>query len=103
MGVLAVTTLALAGVLTERRQAEQAKADAIQQLERAFNEIKTLRGLIPICAWCKKIRNDAGSWEQLEAYLRDHTEAEFSHGICPDCLDERHVLEPDPDRNDAPL
>ena len=101
VGVLAVTTLALAGVLTERWQAEQARLRAIQELERALNEIKTLRGLIPICAWCKKIRNDAGSWEQLEGYLREHTEAEFSHGICPECLDARHVFDPNPDRKDT--
>jgi integral membrane sensor domain MASE1 len=89
IGVLAVTALALAGVLAERRQAEQAKAAAIEQLEQALHEIKTLRGLIPICAWCKKIRNDGGSWEQLEGYLREHTEAEFSHGICPECFAKR--------------
>lgn len=99
MGVIAVTTLALAGVLTERRRAENAKTVAIQQLERALHEIKTLRGLIPICAWCKKIRNDAGSWEQLEAYLRDHTEAEFSHSICPECVEERHGFAKRPGRN----
>ena len=101
VGVLAVTTLALAGVLAERQRAEDAKAGAIQQLERALHEIKTLRGLIPICAWCKKIRNDAGSWEQLEAYLRSHTEAEFSHGICPDCLEKRHPFDPHPNRDNA--
>jgi hypothetical protein len=98
VGVIAVTTLALAGVLNERRVAENAKTTAIGELERALNEIKTLRGLIPICAWCKKIRNDAGSWEQLEAYLRGHTEAEFSHSICPECVAQRHgVVKPGPD------
>jgi integral membrane sensor domain MASE1 len=98
VGVIAVTTLALAGVLNERRVAENAKTTAIGELERALNEIKTLRGLIPICAWCKKIRNDAGSWEQLEAYLRGHTEAEFSHSICPECVVQRHgVVKPGPD------
>jgi integral membrane sensor domain MASE1 len=96
VGVLAVTTLALAGVLAERRRAEQSRLSAIEQLERALHEIKTLRGLIPICAWCKKIRNDAGSWEQLEAYLRNHTEARFSHGICPECVEKRHGV-PHPD------
>jgi integral membrane sensor domain MASE1 len=101
VGVLTVTTLALVGVLAERRRAEQAKLGAIQQLERAILEIKTLRGLIPICAWCKKIRNDAGSWEQLEAYLRDHTEAQFSHGICPECIEKRHGSISQSDRNDA--
>ncbi len=101
MGVLAVTTLALGGVLAERGRAEQARLGAILQLERALFEIKTLRGLIPICAWCKKIRNDAGSWEQLEAYLRSHTEAEFSHGICPECVEKRSGFISQPDGNDA--
>jgi integral membrane sensor domain MASE1 len=101
VGILAVTALALAGVLAERRQAEQAKAIAIEQLEQALHEIKTLRGLIPICAWCKRIRNDAGSWEQLEAYLHEHTEAEFSHGICPECSERRLVALPQRDDNDS--
>lgn len=91
VGILAVTVLTLSGELAERRRAEQAQSFAIQQLEQALLEIKTLHGLIPICAWCKKIRNDAGSWEQLEAYLHQHTQAEFSHGICPDCLEKRFV------------
>ena len=89
VGVLAVTVLALTGALAERRRADQVKAALISQLEEALDEIKTLRGLIPICAWCKSIRNDEGSWEQLEAYLRDRTEAEFSHGICPQCAQRR--------------
>lgn len=97
VGVVAVTILALAGTLAERRRAEQAKLDAIRDLEHALHEIKTLRGLIPICAWCKKIRNDSGSWQQLEAYLRHHTEAEFSHGICPECVEKRHGFQPRPE------
>ncbi|MBI4445759.1 MAG: response regulator [Acidobacteria bacterium] len=59
----------------------------VEKLQQALNEIKTLRGLIPICAWCKKIRNDTGYWEHLETYLRTHTEAEFSHGLCPECYE----------------
>lgn len=53
---------------------------------RLFEEIKTLRGIIPICAQCKKIRTDAGYWQQVEAYIAEHSYAEFSHGLCPDCL-----------------
>ncbi len=56
-----------------------------QQLQQALGEIKTLNGLIPICSNCKKIRNDEGYWQQVEVYVRDHTHANFSHGICPDC------------------
>jgi len=60
-------------------------ATKIDELRDALDHIKTLRGVVPICAWCKKIRDDAGYWKQLESYIRDHTEAEFSHGICPTC------------------
>lgn len=52
----------------------------------AMAEVKTLRGLIPICSSCKKIRDDRGIWNQIEIYIRDHSEAEFSHGICPECI-----------------
>ncbi|MCK4543468.1 MAG: PAS domain S-box protein [Spirochaetales bacterium] len=51
-------------------------------------EIKVLQGILPICSRCKKIRNDENYWEQIESYIRDHSEAEFSHGICPDCAKE---------------
>ena len=55
-------------------------------LEKALKEVKRLSGLLPICASCKKIRNDKGYWQQIESYIRDHSEADFSHGICPDCV-----------------
>ncbi len=58
------------------------------QVTQAMSEIKTLRGIIPICAGCKKIRDDQGYWQQLESYLTTHSEALFSHGLCPDCLKE---------------
>jgi PleD family two-component response regulator len=54
-------------------------------LEQALKEIKTLRGIVPICANCKKIRDDEGYWSQVEVYVQNHTEAKFSHGICPAC------------------
>ena len=57
------------------------------ELKRAREEIKTLRGIIPICAACKKIRDDKGYWNQIEAYISKHSEADFSHGICPDCAE----------------
>lgn len=62
-------------------------ASTVQQLQRALEEIKSLRGLIPICSWCKKIRNDAGFWQNVEQYLQEHTEAQFTHGLCPECYD----------------
>jgi ketosteroid isomerase-like protein len=55
-------------------------------LGEAMASIRTLKGLVPICAACKKIRDDAGYWHQVETYVHDHTEAEFSHGLCPDCI-----------------
>ena len=59
----------------------------LTKLQNALDEIKTLRGLIPICSHCKKIRDDKGYWNILEAYIQKHSEASFSHGICPDCSD----------------
>jgi len=60
--------------------------DVIIKLQKAFEEIKTLRGIVPICANCKKIRDDKGYWEQVENYVSKHSEAIFSHSICPDCM-----------------
>ena len=59
--------------------------DTIAELQNALADVNQLSGLLPICAYCKKIRDDKGYWNQIEAYLQKHTEAEFSHGICPDC------------------
>jgi hypothetical protein len=56
------------------------------ELQSAMANIKTLSGLLPICAHCKKIRDDKGYWNQIESYIRDHSDAQFSHGICQDCL-----------------
>jgi hypothetical protein len=55
-------------------------------LQNAINEIETLKGIIPICSNCKKVRDDKGYWNQIESYIRDHSDADFSHGICPDCV-----------------
>jgi len=60
---------------------------ANQELKNALAEIKTLRGIIPICSNCKKIRDDQGFWQQVESYVMKHTEASFSHGICPECVE----------------
>jgi len=58
-----------------------------RRLQQALDEIRTLRGILPICAYCKKIRDDAGYWSQVEKYVSDHTDAKFSHGICPTCFE----------------
>ncbi|MBI3585197.1 MAG: response regulator [Nitrospinae bacterium] len=69
----------------ERKQIEKEKERIIFELRKALSDIKTLKGLIPICASCKKIRNDKGYWEQVEKYIREHSSADFTHTICPDC------------------
>lgn len=73
--------------ISARRIAEKEKEVLIEELQRALNEIKTLRGILPICAHCKKIRDDTGYWNQIESYINQHSEARFSHGICPDCIE----------------
>jgi PAS domain-containing protein len=72
--------------VAERERAEHEKENVILDLKRALAQVKKLSGLLPICASCKKIRDDKGYWQQIEAYIRDHSEAEFSHGICPECV-----------------
>jgi PAS domain S-box-containing protein len=71
--------------LTERKQAEAEREKLIQELQEALANGKTLRGLIPICANCKKIRDDKGYWQQVEVYVHEHSEAKFTHGLCPEC------------------
>lgn len=74
--------------ITDRKKAEAGREKTIQELQVALEQIKTLRGIVPICSHCKKIRDDKGYWEKVEAYLSKHTEAKFSHGICPECAKE---------------
>lgn len=76
--------------ITERKQRETERENLISELEKALAEVKTLSGLLPICAWCKKIRDDEGYWNQIEVYIGKHSEAQFSHSICPDCYKEIH-------------
>jgi hypothetical protein len=71
--------------ITERKCIEEEREQLIAELQKALSEVKTLGGLLPICASCKKIRDDQGYWQQIEGYIREHTEAEFSHSICPEC------------------
>jgi PAS domain S-box-containing protein len=71
--------------ITERKQAEQERERLISTLTETLSQVKILSGLLPVCASCRKIRNDAGDWELMEEYVRKHSEAKFSHGICPEC------------------
>ena len=72
--------------IAEREKAEREKAAVIQELQETLAQVKTLKGLVPICANCHRIRDDRGFWNQLETYLREHSDAKFSHGICPGCM-----------------
>jgi sigma-B regulation protein RsbU (phosphoserine phosphatase) len=71
--------------ISERKRMEEELAEKIVQLEAALAKVKQLEGIIPICMYCKKIRDDHESWHQLERYITEHTEAFFSHGVCPEC------------------
>ena len=73
--------------ISAQKKAQEQREQMIQELKRALAEIKTLRGIVPICSYCKKVRNDEGYWNQVEQYVSDHTEAQFSHGICPTCFE----------------
>ena len=72
--------------ITERKQAEEEREKLISELQKALSEIKTLQGLFPICMNCHKIRTEQGAWNKLETYISKHSNAKFSHGICPDCF-----------------
>ncbi|HOH37303.1 MAG TPA: hypothetical protein PLE16_00465 [Spirochaetota bacterium] len=78
----------------KNKELEKAKNDLednIKRLEEASRNIKILSGLIPICSSCKKIRDDAGYWHQIENYIKDHSDAVFSHGLCPACAKELYL------------
>ena len=75
--------------ITERKAAEAERERLIKELQEALGRVKTLSGLLPICASCRKIRDQQGAWHNLETYVRNHTEADFSHGICEQC--HRHL------------
>ena len=72
--------------ITAARRREQDLTDLNAHLQKSLDHIKTLSGLLPICAKCKKIRNDQGYWEQVETYIKQRSDAEFTHGLCPDCI-----------------
>ena len=90
--LMVLVFLLVAGAVFTWRRRNELLAEIMEREriegERAelMHEVKALSGLLPICAWCKRIRDDKGYWNQLEAYISSHSEAEFTHGICPDCL-----------------
>ena len=76
--------------ITERKQAEEEREKLINELQKAIKEIKTLRGILPLCSYCKKIRDDKGYWEQVDVYIHKHLQADISHSLCPDCAKENY-------------
>jgi hypothetical protein len=74
-------------LLKQIDEAEQRNAQLVDDLQAALAKAKMLSGLLPICASCKRIRDDAGYWHQVEVYIRDHAEVDFSHGLCPECAE----------------
>jgi sigma-B regulation protein RsbU (phosphoserine phosphatase) len=66
---------------------QKALADRVRELEEALQSVKQLQGLLPICSYCKRIRDDQNYWQQVEGYISEHSEAQFSHGICPECYE----------------
>ena len=72
--------------ITERVRAEREREGLISDLQSALDDVKTLKGLIPICMHCKSMRDDKGYWQQVDTFVREHSDAELSHGICPDCV-----------------
>jgi CheY-like chemotaxis protein len=74
---------------------QQALANRVDELEGALARVKQLQGLLPICSYCTKIRDDRNYWQQVESYISSHSDAQFSHGVCPDCYD--HIVKPELD------
>lgn len=79
--------------ITDRKNAEKEKEKLIKKLQDALNQIQTLEGILPICSYCKKIKDDKGYWEQFETYIHKHSHADFSHGICPLCMKKHYPKE----------
>ena len=82
--------------ITKRKVLEEKREKLVVKLQKANNKIKKLQGLIPICAWCKNIRDDKGYWYRVEEYIHKHTKADFTHGVCPEC-NSKYLMESDED------
>ena len=96
-GELAAIALQNSKLRDEKNEADRNREESIGELKTALSQVKKLSGLLPICATCKKIRDDHGYWNQIEAYIRDHSDVDFSHSICPECVQK---LYPDTDTTD---
>ena len=87
LGVAALVLAAWATVELRMRALRFREQELERRVAQEMAQVRVLRGLLPVCAWCKKVRDDGGYWKQLEAYVSEHSEAEFSHGICPTCME----------------
>lgn len=90
--------------IERRKQAEREKEKLIGELQDALAEVKTLRGILPTCSHCKKIRDEQGEWRHIETYIQEHSDAQFTHGICPECAqllypDRGHIIDPPNDQS----
>jgi hypothetical protein len=92
LSIFAGAYMVLRKLIRLLKDSQQQLADNVLQLQDALANVKQLEGIIPICAWCKKIRDDEESWHQMENYISNHSDAKFSHGVCPECY-EREMLE----------
>ena len=79
--------------ITAWKQADEERSRLVRELQAALAEVRTLRGILPICSYCRKIRDDANYWHTVEGYVSAHTDAQFSHGICPACLEQEAETE----------
>ena len=79
--------------ITERKRAEEERERLVAELQTALTEVRALQGILPICSYCKRIRDDENYWHAVEAYITEHTNTRFSHGICPSCY--TNVVEPE--------
>ena len=79
--------------VSDQKKAEKERSALVKKLQDSLSEIRTLRGILPLCSFCKKIRNDQGYWEQVDVYLNKHSEADISHSICPECMKQHYPFE----------
>ena len=82
---ISITLTWVKGLILKEKTARIAECAAKEELSEALNNVRELEGLLPICSWCKKIRDDSGFWIKVEGYIAQHSKAKFTHGICPDC------------------
>lgn len=87
--------LEIATDCTSRKNADEERERLIGELETALNQVKILSGIVPICTFCKEIRDDKGYWNQLESFISEHSDAQFSHSVCPKCMARMHPGEPE--------